>query len=376
MQAGSCRCRTWVAWVALLCAAWAFPACRRDPPVLGIPSAAPSPSVIDVVLQSVADFPGGPPAAIHGPVSHQETYSAREVDVATQLTAVPGIVAVVGHQDSRSTLLAAPVYDEAGIPLVVPNSTSRALGAAGPWVFPVAPSDSQEGAFIAAFATGALRARSVALMYDNDEYGRGIRDGVRDALAAAGTPLAADASIGAVCAADDDATVALMTSHRPPRPAPDVLVLAARPADAACIVRQARRRLPGLRFITADAVEISDAQVAAMGAAAESTYFVAFWYDGLTDARSTAFTTAYRRVTGTHPSPATALQYDALMLLMTAVRDVGPNRKAIQTYLSDLGRSRPPYEGVTGPISFEAGRRRPLYMLRVRGGATIAVPGQ
>jgi branched-chain amino acid transport system substrate-binding protein len=308
---------------------------------------------------------------MRGPVSTQESYSAREVDVATQLAAVPGIVAAVGHQDSRSTLLAAPVYDEAGIPLVVPNATSHALGAAGPWVFPVAPSDSQEGAFIADFATRTLRARSVALLYDNDEYGRGLRDGVRDALAAAGTPLVADAPIGAVCAGEDDATIALMTSHRPP---PDVLVLAARQADAACIVRQARRRLPGLRFITGDAVEINDGQVAAMGAAAESTYFVAFWYDGLTDARSATFTSAYRRITGVHPSPATALQYDALMLLMTAVRDVGANRKAIQTYLSDLGRSRPPYEGVTGPISFGAGRKRPLYMLRVRGGATSAVP--
>ena len=285
---------------------------------------------------------------------------------------MPGIVAVVGHQDSRSTILAAPVYDEAGIPLVVPNATSRALGTAGPWVFQVAPTDSQEGAFIAAFATQVLRARSVALLYDNDEYGRGIRDGVRDALATAGTPLAADASIGAVCSGAD-ATVDLITSRRP---APDVLVVAARQADASCIVRQARRRLPALRFITGDAVEISDAQVTAMGAAAESTYFVAFWYDGLTDARSTAFTSAYGQVTGGRPSPATALQYDALMLLMTAVRDVGPNRKSVQTYLSDLGRSRPAYEGVTGPISFDPGRHRPLYMLRVRGGATVAVPIQ
>ncbi|HEV8398577.1 MAG TPA: branched-chain amino acid ABC transporter substrate-binding protein [Gemmatimonadales bacterium] len=372
MQAGRSRRKSWIAWVALLHAAWAFAACRRDPPVIGVPHPPPGPSVLDVVRQSVADFPGGPPATMRGPVSTQETYSAREVDVATQLAAVPGIVAVVGHQDSRSALLAAPVYDEAGIPLVVPNATSRALGAAGRWVFPVAPSDSQEGAFIAAFATRVLGARRMTLLYDNDEYGRGLRDGVRDALAAADTPLLADAPIGAVCAVDGDATVALITSHRPP---PDLLVLAARQADVACIVRQARRRLPGLRFITGDAVEINDGQVAAMGAAAESTYFVAFWYDGLTDARSTAFTSAYRRVTGTHPSPATALQYDALMLLMTAVRDVGGNRKAIQTYLSDLGRSRPAYEGVTGPISFDAGRQRPMYMLRVRGGATVAVPG-
>lgn len=372
MRAGRSRSMMWIAWVALLYAAAASSACHRDPPVLGVPHPPPSPSVIDVVLQSVADFPGGPPAAMRGPVSNQATYSAREVDVATQLAALPGIVAVVGHQDSRSTLLAAPVYDEAGVPLVVPNATSRALAAAGRWVFPVAPSDSQEGAFIAEFATRVLRARRIALLYDNDEYGRGLRDGVRDALAAAGTPLVADAPIGAVCAGNDDATVTLMTSHRPP---PDVLVLAARQGDAVCIVKQAHGRLPAIRFITGDAVEINERLIAAMGAAAESTYFVAFWYDGLTDARSTAFTSTYRRVTGSHPSPAIALQYDALMLLMTAVRDVGPHRKAIQTYLSDLGRSRPAYEGVTGPISFEAGRRRPLYMLRVSGGATIAVPG-
>jgi len=295
------------------------------------------------------------------------------VDGAAQLVALPGVVAVVGHQDSRNTLLAAPVYDEAGVPLVVPNSTSRAIGVASPWVFPVAPNDSQEGAFIAAFATRVLRGRVIALLYDNDEYGRGLRDGIRPALAAAGSEIAAEAAIGSVCEArgGSDATVLLITSRRPP---PDVLVLATRPVDAACIVRQAQRRIPTLRFITGDAVEISAGQLAAMGPGADSTYFVAFWYHGLTDARSAAFTSTFRRVMGATPTPAEAMQYDALMLLMTAVRDVGANRKAIQTYLSQLGHSLPAYDGVTGPISFGAGRQRPLYMLRVREGATAQVP--
>jgi len=373
MQAGSCRRRMWVAWVALLHAAWASSACDRRPTVLGITFRPQSPSVIDVVLADVGRWPTGAPATIRGPSSPLGTFSEREVDGAAQLVALPGIVAVVGHQDSRNTLLAAPVYDEAGIPLVVPNSTSRAIGVAGPWVFPVAPNDSQEGAFIAAFATRVLHGRVIALLYDNDEYGRGLRDGIRPALASAGAGLAAEAPIGSVCeaAGGSDATVVLMTSRRPP---PDVLVLAARQTDVACIVRQARQRIPTLRFITSDAVEINDGQLAAMGPAADSTYFVAFWYDGLTDERSAAFTSAFRRIMGATPTPAQATQYDALMLLMTAVRDVGAKRKAIQTYLSQLGHSRPAYEGVTGPISFGAGRRRPLYMLRVRDGATAQVP--
>lgn len=373
MSVGRLRGTMFVAGVAWLGAAGAFAACDRRPAVLGVTFRPESPSVIDVVLEVVGRWPGGAPATIRGPSSPLGTFSEREVDGAAQLVALPGIVAVVGHQDSRNTLLAAPVYHEAGVALVVPNSTSRAIEVASPWVFPVAPNDSQEGAFIATFATRVLGARAIALLYDNDEYGRGLRDGVRAALAANGRTLSAEAPIGSVCEArgGSDATVELVTSRRP---RPDLLVLATRPGDAPCIVRQAHRRIPTLRFITGDAVEVNDGLLAAMGPAADSTYFVAFWYHGLSDPRSAAFTSAYRRVMEVTPTPAQATQYDALMLLMTAVRDVGSSRRAIQAYLSQLGKSRPAYDGVTGPISFGPDRQRPLYMLRVRDGAAVAVP--
>ncbi|HMG19475.1 MAG TPA: ABC transporter substrate-binding protein, partial [Gemmatimonadales bacterium] len=333
----------------------------------------PSPSVIDVVHEELARWPGGAPAELRGPSSYLGTHAEREVDGAAQLTALTGVVAVVGHQDSRSTLLAAPVYDEARIPLVVPTATSRAIGTASPWIFPLAPNDSQEGAFIAAFATRALGAQAVALLYDNDEYGRGLRDGLRAALAAAGRRLTAEAPIGTVCESGgaSDASLALIAPRRNP---PDVVVIASRPRDAGCIVHQIGTRHPGIRFIAGDAVEIRDSVLAAMGPAAVSTYFVAFWHPGLTDAPSATFTAAYQRIVGTAPTPGAAMQYDAIMLLMQAQREVGPRPKAIQAYLTQLAQSRPAYQGVTGPIAFGAGRERPLYMLRIRGGVGVAVP--
>ena len=68
------------------------------------------------------------------------------------------------------------------------------------------------------------------------------------------------------------------------------------------------------------------------------------------------------------------MHYDAFMLVMQAVRDAGPSPKAIQAYLTQLGKSRPAYQGVTGPITFGPERRRPLFMLRVSNGAATAVP--
>ena len=368
MRAVRYRRRMLVTQVAVL----GMLACDRRPVVLGLVYRPPSPSVIDVVREDLARWPGGAPAELHVPSSYLGTHAEREVDGAAQLTTLPGVVAVIGHQDSRTTLLAAPVYHEARIPLIVPTATSRAIGVASPWIFPLAPNDSQEGAFIAEFATRGLGARAIALLYDNDEYGRGLRDGVRAALAAAGRPLGGESPIGTICdpGGGSDASLALVTPLRHP---PDVLVIASRQHDAACIVRQARARIPGLRFITGDAVEISDSVLAAMGAAAESTYFVAFWHTSLTDERSTTFTAAYRRIVGTAPTPGAAMQYDAIMLVMQALRDVGPRPKAIQAYLTQLGTVRPAYEGVTGPIGFGPGRRRPLYILRVRHGAASAV---
>jgi ABC-type branched-subunit amino acid transport system substrate-binding protein len=151
-------------------------------------------------------------------------------------------------------------------------------------------------------------------------------------------------------------------------------VIAGRQQAAGCIVRRVSVWLPTLRFITSDAVEIGDSVLTAMGAAADSTYFVAFWHAGITDERSAAFATAHRRMVGIVPTPGAAMEYDALMLLMQALRDVGPSRKAIQAYLTQLGKSRPAYHGVTGAITFGSERHRPLYLLRVRKGAAIAVP--
>lgn len=368
MQAGRCSRRLLVAlWVGIS-------ACERQPAILGLTYRGSSPgvpSVMNVVRQEVGRWPGGAPAEIRVPSTYLATHAQGEMENAAQLSVLPGVVAVVGHADSRSTLLAVPVYDEARIPLVVPTATSRAIATASPWIFPLAPNDAQEGAFIAEFATRALGARTIAVLYDNDEYGRGLRDGLRAALAAAGLKLTAEAPIGPVCEPGGDASLALVAPRRHP---PDVLVIAGRQQDAGCIVRRARARLPALRYIAGDGVEIGADVLTEMGAGADSTYFVAFWHAGLTDERSTAFTTSYRRIVGRAPTPAAAMQYDALMLLMQAVREVGPSRNAIQMYLRQLGKSRPPYEGVTGPIVFGTERHRPLYMLRVRKGAATAVP--
>jgi branched-chain amino acid transport system substrate-binding protein len=110
-----------------------------------------------------------------------------EIQRALSIVARGPLVGVVGHGGSRGSLAAAPVYNDAKIVHIVPTGTSRLLARAGPWTFPLPPNDSIEGAFIAAFVRDVLRARTVVIFYVSDEYGVGLRDGVRAALA--GSPV-------------------------------------------------------------------------------------------------------------------------------------------------------------------------------------------
>ena len=88
---------------------------------------------------------------------------------------------------------------------------------------------------------------------------------------------------------------------------------------------------------------------------------VAFWKPRA-DSVNAKFVDLVKPVLGRAPDASEALQYDAFMLLAAAVRDVGPDRMAIRNWLESLGRTRPPWIGVTGPIAFNRPRSEILRM--------------
>jgi len=111
------------------------------------------------------------------------------------------------------------------------------------------------------------------------------------------------------------------------------------------------------------------------GAAADSIYVVAFWLPDASDSLSRAFVARFRRIVGRDPLSTDAMSRDALLLAATAIRAAGPSRGAVGDYLRALGRSRPPFGGVTGPITFRADRPARLVMAQLRHGVPVRVAG-
>ena len=88
-----------------------------------------------------------------------------------------GVTAVVGHLFSGPTLAAAPVYNGGPDPVVAisPSSSSPEVSSAGDYTFRICPSDLAHGAALAHWVRQRLGSRRGAVLYLNDQYGRGIR---------------------------------------------------------------------------------------------------------------------------------------------------------------------------------------------------------
>lgn len=345
-------------------------ACGRGPPiVLGYAYARASPDAADVAQEALDHLArqGGPAMRILRWVPDASAGLPKEVQGATRFASTEGLVAVVGHAGSRESLLGAPVYNRAGIPQIVPTSTSRRLADAGPWTFRLAPNDSIEGDVIAGFVSDSLRARSATIFYYADEYGAGLRDGVRAGLERRGAAVidevsVHDGSCPPLSPHDDFATVVAASLHRL---RPDAVVLAGRRRDGSCVMRLVDSAHPGTPFVAGDGSEATAPEFRRVaGSAMDRLHAVVFWLPAEGDSASRDFAERFRRIVGRDPNDTDAMIYDAFLLLGQAVREVGPDRERVRRWLESLGDSRPAWTGVTGPISFRGERRDVINLIR------------
>jgi branched-chain amino acid transport system substrate-binding protein len=260
--------------------------------------------------------------------------------VAQRLHDAPEVVAVVGHVNSGTMLNAAAAY-EGGLPAVATSATSGLISRLGDWVFRVAPSDSANSVELARVAREIDR--PVAVLYENEDYGRGLADGFRNALAGSG---------GRVLSVDP--YLPTTADFRPylermRQQGAGVVFVAGLETDAARIIDQAREVGLEARFLGGDGME----GLTGMGAAYEGTLVGVLFHPDASPL-ATAFAAQFREAYGREPDSFAALGYDATRLIAEAARAAGADRASIRDHLAGVGREgRPAHEGVTGTIRFD-----------------------
>lgn len=293
-----------------------------------------------------------------------EADGAKAAAIASEFVENDDVIAVVGHVTSAAMMAAARVYDN-GLPAVATTASTPDLSGISPWVFRVISSDSANGLTIARFLSN-LGAQTVAILYENNSYGRGLVDAFRRGYS--GTILTVDPIPDDANASFEPYVSWIRTRS------PDVVFVAGTVGSGIAILREARRQRLRSAFIGGDGWT----GIVADTSASEGAYVAAPFSAEDPRAAARRFVAAFRERYGVEPDGNAALAYDATMLLARAIGEVGPSRTRVRDWLAGL-TSATAFAGVTGPIYFDlqgdvVGKE--VVMTRVRQGAlTVDRPG-
>ena len=260
----------------------------------------------------------------------------RASGIAQDFVSNPRILAVVGHVNSGAMVAAAKVYDEQ-LAAVATTASAPSLTGISAWTFRVMSSDSVNGITLARFAA-QLGRRRVAILYENNSYGRGLTDAFRRNFR------------GQIISMDPidegpqnfEPYVSFYRLRHP-----DLVFMAGTDGSGISFLREARRQKLPADLLGGDGwtgltVDTADAEGVYVGAPFSAD-----------DPRPAVqrFVAAFRTRFNATPDHNASLAYDATKLLVTAVHRAGRDRKRIRDYVAGLSARRP-FQGVSGPIRF------------------------
>ncbi len=276
-------------------------------------------------------------------VSEDDQADPKTATIVAQKLVDAGVVAVVGHLNSGTTIPASKYYHDAGIPQISPSATAIAYTAQGYGnAFRVMANDEQQGRVLGQYAVQRMGARRIAIIDDRTAYGQGLADEFERAARAAGAEIVAREYT------NDRATdfTAILTAIKGKNP--DLVFFGGMDPQAGPMAQQMKRLGLAARFLGGDGMQninfLKLAGEAAEGVTASSPGLPLEAMPGGAEFKR-KFEAKYGPIQLYAP-----YAYDAVMVLVDAMRRADSFEPA--KVVAELPKTD--RQGVTGHIRFDA----------------------
>jgi branched-chain amino acid transport system substrate-binding protein len=305
--------------------------------------------------------------------------------VVQKLVNQDGVIAVIGEVASGRSLAAAPICQDAGVPMISPSSTNPKVTQVGDYIFRMCFIDPFQGTVMAKFAAQNLSLKQVAILTDNkNAYSVGLTQFFKEAFIQLGGQIVTEQSYGS----GDTDFRSQLTAIKAKKP--QAIYLPGYYTEAGLIARQARELGLKIPILGGDGWE-SDQLLGIGGAALEGSFYSNHFAADNPDPRLQAFLTTYEaKFKGKEPNAIVGLAYDAAQVLFQSLEKLSeqdpevfeglssgktgsPARKAATKKLRDLIATTTNFPGVTGSITLDENRNasKPAVVLEIKGGKKV-----
>lgn len=304
---------------------------------------------------------------------NDESKTDTTLTVIQKMTTQDNPTAVLGEVASTLSLTAAPVCQQAGIPMISPSSTNPKVTQIGGYIFRVCFIDQFQGKAAAQFAAQNLKAKNAAVLTDQkSDYSTGLTKFFTQSFQQFGGQVVS-AQFYSAGAADFHAQLQQIKAANP-----DILYVPGYYSDIGPIAKQAREVGLTVPLLGGDGWD-SPALVKGAGGpggALEGSFFTDHYSVNSTEPIVQQFVAAYKSAnSGAVPDALAALGYDAAGVLIAAMKTIPAPADgnfaspAYRAKLRDAIAATKDYKGVTGTITIGPDRNavKPASVLKIVG---------
>jgi len=268
--------------------------------------------------------------------------------VISKLISQDKVQAVIGEVASTNSLAAAPVAQEAKIPMISPSSTNPQVTEKGDYISRVCFIDPFQGSVMAKFAANTLKAKTAAIFGDvNSDYSKGLTTFFEQEFTKLGGRVVAKESY----TQQDPDFKGQLTKIRELNP--DVIYIPGYYGQVGIIAKQARELGMNQPLLGGDGWDSPD--LWKLGGDALKNAYISNHYSAENPAPEIQnFVKNYTAKFGTAPDSLAALAYDAAKVLADAIKRAGGANDSAK--LKDAINATKDFAGVTGSITLDANR--------------------
>lgn len=286
--------------------------------------------------------------------------------IVTKFVTQDQVHAVLGEVASSRSIAAAPIAQNAKIPMLTPSSTNPEVTKKGDYIFRSCFIDPVQGAAIAQFAARTLNAKRAAIMVDRkNDYSTGLERFITSTFTKLGGQMVATTSYQE---GDQDFN-AQLTSIKGSNP--EVIFVPGYYNDVGLIAKQARDKGIMVPLLGGDGWDAE--QLYKIGGTALNGSFFSNHYSPYdTDPLVQKFVNDYKARYNSTPDALAATAYDAARIMFDAIKRANSlDGKAIRDALA----ATKDYPGITGKVTFNENRDavKPIVMIEIKDGGIYSV---